>query len=489
MNEKVYKEAEGMKDMTENEMEFRVEKDSIGTKDVPENVYYGVQSLRAAENFHITGLNMHPEIINSLAYIKKAAAITNCEAGLLDKRRTQAIVQACDEILEGKFREDFIVDPIQGGAGTSLNMNANEVIANRAIEILGGKKGDYSVVNPNDHVNCGQSTNDVIPTAGKMTSLRLLKKLKKQLLRLHSALEQKADEFDSVIKMGRTQLQDAVPIRLGQEFKAYSVAILRDLNRMDKAMDEMRTLNMGGTAVGTGLNADESYLRRIVPNLSEISGMDLVQAYDLIDATQNLDSFVAVSGAVKACAVTLSKIANDLRLMSSGPRAGFGEINLPAKQNGSSIMPGKVNPVIPEVVNQVAFNAIGNDMTITMAAEAGQLELNAFEPIIFYCLFQSIDTIAYAVNTFVDNCVIGITANETRCRYFVENSVGIITAICPYVGYQKAAEIAKEAIKTGESVRKLIIERGLLTKEQMDEIMDPVQMTEPGISGKTVNKI
>ena len=489
MNEKVYKEAEGMNDMTENEMEFRVEKDSIGTKDVPENVYYGVQSLRAAENFHITGLNMHPEIINSLAYIKKAAAITNCEAGLLDKRRTQAIVQACDEILEGKFREDFIVDPIQGGAGTSLNMNANEVIANRAIEILGGKKGDYSVVNPNDHVNCGQSTNDVIPTAGKMTSLRLLKKLKKQLLRLHSALEQKADEFDGVIKMGRTQLQDAVPIRLGQEFKAYSVAILRDLNRMDKAMDEMRTLNMGGTAVGTGLNADESYLRRIVPNLSEISGMDLVQAYDLIDATQNLDSFVAVSGAVKACAVTLSKIANDLRLMSSGPRAGFGEINLPAKQNGSSIMPGKVNPVIPEVVNQVAFNAIGNDMTITMAAEAGQLELNAFEPIIFYCLFQSIDTIAYAVNTFVDNFVIGITANETRCRYFVENSVGIITAICPYVGYQKAAEIAKEAIKTGESVRKLIIETGLLTKEQMDEIMDPVQMTEPGISGKTVNKI
>ena len=489
MNEKVYKETEGMKDMTENEMEFRVEKDSIGTKDVPENVYYGVQSLRAAENFHITGLNMHPEIINSLAYIKKAAAITNCEAGLLDKRRTQAIVQACDEILEGKFREDFIVDPIQGGAGTSLNMNANEVIANRAIEILGGKKGDYSVVNPNDHVNCGQSTNDVIPTAGKMTSLRLLKKLKKQLRRLHSALEQKADEFDSVIKMGRTQLQDAVPIRLGQEFKAYSVAILRDLNRMDKAMDEMRTLNMGGTAVGTGLNADESYLRRIVPNLSEISGMDLVQAYDLIDATQNLDSFVAVSGAVKACAVTLSKIANDLRLMSSGPRAGFGEINLPAKQNGSSIMPGKVNPVIPEVVNQVAFNAIGNDMTITMAAEAGQLELNAFEPIIFYCLFQSIDTIAYAVNTFVDNCVIGITANETRCRYFVENSVGIITAICPYVGYQKAAEIAKEAIKTGESVRKLIIETGLLTKKQMDEIMDPVQMTEPGISGKTVNKI
>ena len=462
-----------------SEQEFRTEKDSIGTKNVPEDVYYGVQSLRAAENFHITGLNMHPEIINSLAYIKKAAAITNCEAGLLDKKIAQAIVKACDEILGGKLHEDFIVDPIQGGAGTSLNMNANEVIANRANEILGGKKGDYSIVNPNDHVNCGQST-----TAGKMTSLRLLKNLKKELMRLHTALEKKAEEFDGVIKMGRTQLQDAVPIRLGQEFKAYSVAVLRDIRRMDKAMDEMRTLNMGGTAVGTGLNADEAYLRRIVPNLSEISDMELVQAYDLIDSTQNLDPFVAVSGAVKACAVTLSKIANDLRLMSSGPRAGFGEINLPAKQNGSSIMPGKVNPVIPEVVNQVAFNVIGNDVTITMAAEAGQLELNAFEPIIFYCLFQSIDTLGYAVQTFVDNCVTGITANETRCRYFVENSVGIITAICPYVGYQKAAEIAKEAIKTGESVKKLIIEQGILTEEQMDEILDPVQMTEPGISGK-----
>lgn len=469
--------------------DYRVERDSIGVKDIPEDVYYGVQSLRAAENFHITGLNMHPEIINSLAYIKKAAAITNCEVGLLEKKKAQAIVQACDEIVSGKFHNEFIVDPVQGGAGTSLNMNANEVIANRAIEILGGKKGDYTIINPNDDVNCGQSTNDVIPTAGKMTSLRLLQNLKKQLLRLYDALNEKATEFDHIIKMGRTQMQDAVPIRLGQEFKAYSVAIMRDIHRMDKAMDEMRTLNMGGTAIGTGINADEGYLRRIVPNLTEISGMDFIQAFDLIDSTQNLDPFVAVSGAVKACAVTLSKMSNDLRLMSSGPRTGFGEINLPAKQNGSSIMPGKVNPVIPEVVNQVAFNAIGNDMTITMAAEAGQLELNAFEPIIFYCLFQSIDTIAYAVNTFVDNCVIGITANETRCRYFVENSVGIITAICPYVGYQKAAEIAKEAIKTGESVRKLIIEKGLLAKEQMDEIMDPVQMTEPGISGKTVNKI
>ena len=462
----------------------RVEKDSIGTKDVPEGVYYGVQSLRAAENFHITGLSMHPEIINSLAYIKKAAAITNCEVGIIDKKIANAIVKACDEILEGKFHKDFIVDPIQGGAGTSLNMNANEVIANRAIELLGGQKGDYSIVNPNDHVNCSQSTNDVIPTAGKMTSLRLLKNLKKELRRLYEALSKKADEFDHVIKMGRTQMQDAVPIRLGQEFKAYSVAVMRDINRMDKAMDEMRTLNMGGTAVGTGINADEAYLKRIVPNLVEISGMDFVQAFDLIDATQNLDPFVAVSGAIKACAVTLSKIANDFRLMSSGPRAGFGEINLPAKQNGSSIMPGKVNPVIPEVVNQVAFNVIGNDVTITMAAEAGQLELNAFEPIVFYCMFQSIDTMAYAVQTFVDNCVSGITANETRCRYLVENSVGVITAICPHVGYQKAADIAKQAIKTGESVRDLILKEGLLTEDELNEIMDPVNMTEPGISGK-----
>ena len=463
---------------------YRNEQDSIGSREVPEDVYYGVQSLRAAENFHITGLYMHPEIINSLACIKKAAAITNCEAGLLDKKIANAIVKACDEIIAGKLHENFIVDPIQGGAGTSLNMNANEVIANRAIEILGGEKGDYSIVNPNDHVNCSQSTNDVIPTAGKMTSLRLLTRTKKELRRLYEALCQKAEEFDHVLKMGRTQMQDAVPIRLGQEFKAYSVAIMRDINRMDKAMDEMRTLNMGGTAVGTGLNADPVYLRRIVPNLAEISGMELVQAFDLIDATQNLDHFVAVSGAVKACAVTLSKIANDLRLMSSGPRAGFHEINLPEKQNGSSIMPGKVNPVIPEVVNKVAFNIIGNDVTITMAAEAGQLELNAFEPIVFYCMFQSIDTLGYAVHTFVDNCVSGITANENRCRYLVENSVGIITAICPHVGYQKAAEIAKKAIQSGESVRDLILKEGILKKEELDEILNPAAMTEPGISGK-----
>lgn len=465
-------------------MEYRIEKDSIGEREVPVDAYYGVQSLRGAENFHITGQKLQPEFINSMAEIKKACAICNCMVGEMDEKIKDAICQACDEIIAGQFHDQFLCDPIQGGAGTTANMNANEVIANRAIEILGGKKGDYSVVNPNDHVNCGQSTNDVIPTAGKMTSLRLLRVLKEELLRLHKAFAQKAEEFDHVIKIGRTQMQDAVPIRLGQEFHAYSVAVLRDINRMDKAMDEMRSLNMGGTAIGTGINADKVYLNRIVPNLVEVSGMDFVQAFDLIDATQNLDPFVAVSGAIKACAVTLSKIANDLRLMSSGPRAGFGEINLPPKQNGSSIMPGKVNPVIPEVVNQVAFNVIGNDITITMAAEAGQLELNAFEPIIFYCMFQSIDTLAYAVRTFVDNCVSGITANEERCEELAENSIGLITALSPHVGYQKAADIAKKALKTGKSVRSLILEEDLMSKEELDCILNPVNMTEPGISGK-----
>lgn len=464
--------------------QYRSEHDSVGEKAVPKDVYYGVQSLRAAENFHITGLTMHPELINSIAEIKKASAITNLEIGLLDKRVAEAIVHACDEIVSGKLHEAFIVDPIQGGAGTSLNMNANEVIANRAIELLGGQKGDYTLVNPNDHVNYGQSTNDVFPSAGKLTVLKLLVRTQIQLERLYKALDAKAAEFDGVLKMGRTQMQDAVPIRLGQEFRAYSEAIRRDIARFERAKDEMRCLNMGGTAIGTGINADEQYLRRIIPNLSKVTGLSLVQAFDLIDATQNLDEFVAVSGAVKTCAVNLSKMSNDLRLMSSGPRCGFGEINLPPKQNGSSIMPGKVNPVIPEVVNQVAFNIIGNDMTVTMAAEAGQLELNAFEPIIFYNLIQSVETLTYAVHTFVDNCVTGITANRERCRDLVENSVGIITALCPHVGYEKAAQLAKQAIETGASVRKLILDEGLLDKEALDKILDPYSMTEPGISGK-----
>jgi len=458
---------------------YRTEHDSIGDKNVPAEVYYGVQTLRAVENFRITGLSLHPEFINSLVQIKKAAAITNREIGALDSDICEAIVKACDEILAGRFRSQFVVDPIQGGAGTSLNMNANEVITNRAIELMGGEKGNYSLVHPNDHVNLSQSTNDVIPTAGKMTTIRLLMKLRIQLQCLHLALSKKAEEFDHVIKMGRTQMQDAVPIRLGQEFRAYADAVKREIGRVEKAVDEMRPLNMGGTAIGTGVNADKRYLQRIVPVLSEVSGLDFIQAADLIDATQNLDPFVAVSGTVKTCAVSLSKIANDLRLMSSGPRAGFGEINLPAMQNGSSIMPGKVNPVIPEVVNQVAFNVIGNDMTITLAAEAGQLELNAFEPIIFYNLFQSIDTLGFAAETFVDNCITGITANEERCREMVENSVGIVTTLAPVIGYQRAADIAKKALRENRSVREIILEEKVLDPEEVSRILDPVSMTEP----------
>lgn len=467
---------------------YRTEKDSIGTKQVPADVYYGVQALRAAENFPITGYKAHPEQIRALADIKKACALTNCEVGLMDQEICNAIVQACDEIKAGRFHEDFIVDPIQGGAGTSLNMNANEVVANRAIELLGGKKGDYTMVHPNDHVNYGQSTNDVIPTSGKLAVIRLIDRLVGELSYLYDALMDKGNEFDGVLKMGRTQMQDAVPIRLGQEFRAYAVAIRRGITRIEKAGACMGSVNMGGTAIGTGLNADKTYYGRIVPVLAGVSGIELQQAEDLIDSTQNLDAFVEVSGAVKACAVTMSKMANDLRLMSSGPRTGFGEINLPARQNGSSIMPGKVNPVMPEVVSQVAFKIIGNDVTITMAAEAGQLELNAFEPVIFYCLFQSLDMLANVSRTFVDNCISGITANADRCRNLVENSVGIITAICPHVGYQPAADIAKKALRTGESVRSLVVDAGLLTSEKMDRIMEPAGMTEPGIAGEELLK-
>lgn len=467
---------------------YRIERDSIGEKQVPVDAYYGVQALRAAENFPITGLKCHSGIIVSLANIKKACALANCEVGLLDKKICDAIVQACDEIADGKLHEHFIVDPIQGGAGTSLNMNANEVIANRAIEILGGTKGDYTVVHPNDHVNYGQSTNDVIPTSGKMTAIRLMDQLMDELNYLYDALDAKGIEFDNILKMGRTQMQDAVPIRLGQEFHAYAAAIRRAVHRIARAKKEMRTLNMGGTAIGTGINANTTYYNRIVPILSTVSNLVLIQADDLVDSTQNLDAFVEVSAAVKACAVTMSKMANDLRLMSSGPRTGFGEINLPAMQNGSSIMPGKVNPVIPEVVSQVAFNIIGNDVTITMAAEAGQLELNAFEPVVFYNLFQSIETLANVSRTFVDNCIKGITANKERCLELVEGSVGIITAICPHVGYQVAADIAKKALRTGESVRNLILQEGLMTEEELNMIMEPESMTEPGIAAEELLK-
>jgi aspartate ammonia-lyase len=460
-------------------METRVENDSIGSLEVPAEAYYGVQSLRAKENFHITGLKMNGSFINSLVQIKKAAAVTNRDTGALKESIANAIILACDEILTGKLHDQFIVDPIQGGAGTSANMNANEVIANRAIELLGGTKGDYSVVHPNDHVNMSQSTNDVFPTAGKLTVLSLLPNAIAQLNRLADALSEKAVEFNDIVKMGRTQLQDAVPIRLGQSFHAYASVVQRDIKRLEKVQNEIRSVNMGGTAIGTAINVHQSYLNGITGNLEKISGMKLTQAEDLIDATQNLDGFTAVSGALKTCAVSLSKIANDFRLLSSGPKTGIAEINLPAKQNGSSIMPGKVNPVIPEVVSQVAFTVIGNDLTITLAAEAGQLELNAFEPVLFYKLFESITTLENGVRTFVDNCVAGITANEKRCQELLNHSAGVATALCPYIGYKKSAEIAKEAMSTDTDVEAIVLEKGWLQKADLDTILNPAAMTEP----------
>ena len=463
---------------------FRSESDSVGTKQIPKDAYYGVHSLRAVENFSISGTRLHPEMINNLARLKKACAITNANAGVIDPRIADAIGKACDLILEGRFHEQFIVDPIQGGAGTSTNMNANEVIANIAIEILGGELGDYSIVHPNDHVNYGQSTNDVVPTAGKMTTLVLLQDLKQSLARLKNAFDYKATEFDSIIKMGRTHLQDAIPIRLGQEFSAYATAIERNINRIEQAEAELYTINMGATAIGTGLNADSMYYNHITETLSSICGFSLRQASDMIDGTQNIDCFAVISGALKNCAVSMSKIANDLRLMASGPRTGFGEINLPPKQNGSSIMPGKINPVIPEVVSQVAYMIIGNDVTISMAVESGQLELNVFEPVVLENLFQSITVLNNVALTFANNCVRGITANEVRCQQLVNSSVGIVTALCPHIGYSHAARIAKKALDEQIPVRELILKEKILSEEELTKILDVHSMTKPGISGK-----
>lgn len=459
-------------------METRMEFDSIGSMSVPADAYYGVQSLRAKQNFNITKKSIHPELIISLAEVKKAAAITNKNADLLAPTIANAIINACDEIICGKLHDEFIVDAIQGGAGTSANMNANEVIANRAIELLGGTKGDYSIVHPNDHVNMAQSTNDVFPTAGKLTILKLLPKAINELQRLCNALELKSLEFNNIIKMGRTQLQDAVPIRLGQSFHAFASMIKRDITRLKKVQEEMLTVNIGATAIGTSINVSPEYLCNIADNIQKVTGIKVVQSKDLIDATQNLDGFVCVSGILKTCAVNLSKMANDLRLLSSGPKTGLNEINLPSMQNGSSIMPGKVNPVIPEVVSQVAFNIIGNDFTITMAAEAGQLELNAFEPVLFYNLFESIETLQNATKTLTDNCVSGITANEDRCKELLESSVGISTALCPYIGYKKAAEIAKKALKSKKSVKELVLSEKILSTDELEQILNPVSMTE-----------
>ncbi|MBO5412317.1 MAG: aspartate ammonia-lyase [Clostridia bacterium] len=455
---------------------FRIEYDSIGEKEIPVQAYYGVQTLRAYENFKISGKKTHKEMIRAIVQIKKAAALTNCTAGVLDKKIADAITQACDEILSGEFNKDFIVDAIQGGAGTSLNMNANEVIANRAIELLGGEKGDYTIVHPNDHVNCGQSTNDAYPSAGKIAAIRMLKKAISSLESFRKALLEKSVAFKDVIKMGRTQLQDAVPVSFGQSFRAYASAVARDVVRFEKAIDVLSVLNMGGTAIGTGINADAYYLKNVVPTLSQVTGLQLTQAEDLIDATQNLDCFVYVSGIVKACATTLSKIANDLRLMSSGPRTGFAEVNLPPKQNGSSIMPGKINPVIPEVVNQIAFRIMGNDVTITHVAEAGQLELNAFEPIAFYSLFESLEILNNGINTFRKECIEGLTVNAEVCEEEVERSIGIVTALCPQLGYSKAAEIAKRALKEKRNVREILAEENYFDEQSLKELLNPQKM-------------
>ncbi len=456
---------------------WRTESDSIGSLQVPADALYGVQTLRAVENFPITGQRIPDEMIVSLAYIKKAAAVTNRAAGDLPASIAQAIITACDEIIAGKWHEQFIVDVIQGGAGTSTNMNANEVIANRAIELLGGVKGDYSLVHPNDHVNMSQSTNDVYPTCGRMTAIRLLGGLYEQLALLKDTLSRQAWAFHNVIKIGRTQLQDAVPVRLGQTFHAYASCIERDITRIQNAEAEMHQVNLGGTAIGTHLNAGKAYVQNIVQNLSRISGLSLEPAQDCIDATQNADGYAALSGALKALAVNLSKISNDLRLMSSGPIGGFGDISLPSRQNGSSIMPGKVNPVIPEVVNQIAFLVVGNDATITMAAEAGQLELNAFEPVLFNRLFGSITALTHGIHVLSTLCVQGITANQSRCRALVDKSSALATVLCPVVGYTRASALAKRAIASGDSVRQLAVQDHLVNEASADEYFDVFSMT------------
>ena len=454
----------------------RTESDSIGVLEVPAGAYYGVQSLRGAENFHITGSLMNYQFIKNITRIKRAGARVNGKHGYIPLEISKAIVRVCDEILMGELKDEFITDAVQGGAGTSVNMNVNEVIANRATELLGGRLGEY-ICHPNDHVNCSQSTNDVIPTAGKLTAIELIKELLGSLDELIVSFKKKAEEFDGVIKMGRTQLQDAVPVRLGQEFSAYASALQRGRRLIANAVEEMKFVNIGGSAIGTSVNVGKGYLDDITLALSEEVGYSLERAEDLIDGTQNVDGFATVSSALRTCAVSLSKICNDLRLMSSGPKTGLNEIQLPARQNGSSIMPGKVNPVIPEVVSQVAFLVVGNDVTIAMAVEAGQLELNAFEPIIFYKLFESLTCLSNAMKTLKVNCVDGIVANEGRCLELLHSSVGVVTALCPYLGYKKSAEIAKEALKKNVRVKDLILQYGLMEEKQLDALLDPYSMT------------
>ncbi|WP_219837714.1 aspartate ammonia-lyase [Paenibacillus sp. R14(2021)] len=469
--------------MTNANAEFRIEKDFLGTKEVAIDAYYGIQTLRAVENFPITGYRIHEELIKSMAIVKKAAALANMEVKSLYHGLGDVIVKAADEIINGKWHEQFIVDPIQGGAGTSVNMNTNEVIANRALELLGKEKGDYTQLSPNSHVNMAQSTNDAFPTAIHIAVLSLMEKLLETMKTMHSVFVQKAEEFDPVIKMGRTHLQDAVPIRLGQEFEAYSRVLQRDIERIARSRQHLYEVNMGATAVGTGLNADPRYIKLVVKHLAEISGLPLKTASHLVDATQNTDAYTEVSAALKVCMMNMSKIANDLRLMASGPRTGFNEIMLPARQPGSSIMPGKVNPVMPEVINQVAFQVFGNDHTISLASEAGQLELNVMEPVLFFNLIQSISIMNNVFRVFTEFCLRGIEANKDKLARDVENSVGIITAINPHLGYETVSRIAREAILTGESVRTLCLKYNVLTEEELDLILNPFEMTHPGIAG------
>lgn len=469
--------------MTMTASKTRIEKDLLGNKEVPADAYYGVQTLRAVENFPITGYRIHEELITAMAIVKKAAALANMKVKRLDQDIGNAIVKAADEMMEGKWHDQIVVDPIQGGAGTSINMNVNEVLANRALEIMGFEKGDYSYCSPNTHVNMSQSTNDAFPSAVHIAVLKLLDKLIVTMENMRDVFQAKAKEFDYVVKMGRTHLQDAVPIRLGQEFEAYSRVVSRDIKRIKQTRENMYVLNMGATAVGTGLNADPKYIDYVVQYIADISKLPVVGAEHLVDATQNTDAYTEVSAALKICMTNMSKIANDLRLMSSGPRAGLGEITLPAKQPGSSIMPGKVNPVIAEVISQVAFQVMGNDQTITLASEAGQLELNVMEPVLVFNLLQSISVMNNAFQTFTNNCLKGIEANEERLKDYVEKSAGLITAVNPHIGYEQASSIAREALETGTPIRELCLKYGVLTEEELDVILNPKEMTDPGIAG------
>ncbi|WP_153722034.1 aspartate ammonia-lyase [Sporosarcina cascadiensis] len=466
-------------------MKYRIESDSLGEKQIPANAYYGIQTARALENFPITGEKPHPELIRSIALIKKVAAKANADIGLLDKSIAAAIRKSAEEMELGLWNNQIVVDTIQGGAGTSLNMNVNEVLANRSIEIL---KGSDHSVSSNSHVNMSQSTNDVIPTAVHLTLIKLAKTLCESLHSLQEQMVIKEKEFDSVIKMGRTHLQDAIPIRLGQEFGAFACVIKRDIVRIEQSVQQLNKISIGATAIGTGLNARVDYREKMIEYLIEETNYPLKTAENLVDITQNTDRYTEISSALKILAINLSKIANDLRLLSSGPLTGFNEINLPARQPGSSIMPGKVNPVIPEVINQISFQVIGNDHTISLASEAGQLELNVMGPVIMSNLLKSLTILTNGVEVLSEFAIKGITANAERCRELVESSVGIVTAINPHVSYEIAAQVAKEALITGKSVRSICIHNGYLTEEELDIILDAKEMTEPGIAGSTLLK-